>query len=407
MDAMNGIDDRPDLQSDRFTNGSQAKGNLVCTESGRLTGCDAGAAAMLGFAGVTELLDAVEDVSDLFGELTPDGEALIHAVAANQGREYRWLRADGQSIWVVLRARRVESPEGAPDPDGGCFHIAVRDVTGRRHLEAQLQDAQELELRGQIVTGMVNDMNNILAAVLAQAELAQGSLEIRDVVGLSQDLDGLRETALRGSRMVWHILSFSRGEGLGIGTVDLAHGIEGAARLIRPVLPSGINFKVIAGATPPVRADLTAVERILLRLTRDARRAMPEGGTLQIHVGEGEITEEDVRVRGWGSAGRYGVVTVSDTGAGFSPEEVARMFEPFEGREAGEPGDGAGMGLVYALMKQHRGFVDIESTPGSGTRIRLYFPVASDRPTDRPDEPVPPEHESGQSTSRQAADPYS
>lgn len=220
-------------------------------------------------------------------------------------------------------------------------------------------------LVGQIAAGMTQDLSHLFAAMLAQLELAQGSLEIQDAVGLDRDLEDIRLAVLRGARLIEQLNAFSRGEGLQLKTVDPLTVAETAARLARPLLPYNVSVSVLDDGGPPVRADASAIEQTLISLVMQARRSLADGGRIVVRVGSTTLTRADFRRRGWGTPGRYGAITVSDDGPGLASEELARVFEP--------PPEGGGLLTVYALMKQHRGFIDVRSTPGRGTDVHLLF----------------------------------
>lgn len=237
--------------------------------------------------------------------------------------------------------------------------------------EGRRPDGDWPELAGQISAGMTQDLSNLFAAMLAQVDLAQGSLEIQDIVGVDRDLEDLRLAVLRGSRLVEQMLAFRRGEGLSMRSVDLSRLCESAARLIRPLLPGNITLRVEHDEGPIVRADAGALQQILMRLAIRARDAMRGPGRIVVKVGTTELTRADFRRRGWGTPGRYGVITVTDDAPPIAPADLARVFEPLL------PGDRddeiAGLLMVYALMKQHRGFVDVQSHEGLGTEVSLFF----------------------------------
>jgi signal transduction histidine kinase len=226
----------------------------------------------------------------------------------------------------------------------------------------------------QIAAGMTHDLGNLFAAILAQVDLAQGSLEILDIVGVDRDLEDIRVAVLRGSRMVEQMLAFGRGEALGLSTVDLGQVVESVAPVLRPLLPEGVTLRVERDSAPPVRADAGAVERVVMNLALRARDAMADGGRLTIRVGSATLTRADYCRRGWGTPGRYGAITISDEGAGIPADQLAQLFEPFAAAPEADGGDH--LVLAYALMKQHRGFVDVTSEAGQGTEVRLLFRTA-------------------------------
>lgn len=242
--------------------------------------------------------------------------------------------------------------------------------------DEQFQPARKLELNARITTGMIQDVGSLLSAVLAQVDLAQGSLEIQDVVGVDRDLEDLRLAALRGTEMIRHMISLNGGQTLEPTTVDLADVVDAAVRRTRSLLPINVELQREHDEAPAVRADGPAVEEIVMRLVRAAARAMPEGGSVLVRTGDSTVTREDCRRRGWGVPGRYGVVSVSDTGPRMSPEALERSFTPLVSGETLE-GRRDSLYTTYALMKQHRGFVEVENGPEGGCEVRLLFRPAA------------------------------
>jgi two-component system, cell cycle sensor histidine kinase and response regulator CckA len=227
--------------------------------------------------------------------------------------------------------------------------------------------------------GIAHDFNNILTAMVANADLMARDLT-EEGAKERRELSDLREAARRGAGMVRNLLAFSRQGMLALRPVALDREVQQRMSLVRRLVPEGIHvtFEAEEGL-PPVMADAGAVEGILTNLVTNARDAMPHGGELRIEVERGRLEREHLRQTGWGDPGDYVCLTVRDTGEGMNEEVLARVFDPFFSLKAPGEGSGLGMAMVYGLMKQHRGYIDIQSEPGAGTRAQAYFPVAKDR----------------------------
>ncbi len=241
-----------------------------------------------------------------------------------------------------------------------------------------LQAAQKTEALGTMAAGIAHDFNNILTSMVANAELIAADDE--DEGAKEQEMVQLKEAARRGAGMVRNMLGFSRKGMLALRPLDLAEIARGQMNLVHRLTDDTIEVRYDAEEDlPPVLADKDALERILVNLVTNARDAMPYGGTLVVEVTRGRLDREHRRRTGWGDPGEYVCLTVRDSGVGMDDRTQARIFEPFyTGKEPGE-GVGLGMAMVYGLMKQHRGFVDVDSAPGAGTTVRTYFPVAKER----------------------------
>lgn len=265
----------------------------------------------------------------------------------------------------------------------GMLAISVGWLSEQLHehyeLTLELRARQKTDALGKLAAGLAHDFNNVLNAMTANAELlaADGSA---DGKGAPEELTRLKDAAARGAGMVRNLLGLSRTGLLSLRPVDVPRTIDDLRPRLGRILPENVVLDVVTHPDVPVVAgDPEAVEQILVNVVTNARDAMPLGGRLHIEVGTGLLDFEHLNRRGWGDPGKYVVITISDTGVGMDAEARRRIFEPFfTSKEVGD-GIGLGMAMVYGLMKQHRGYVDVESAEGEGTKVILYFPVKRDR----------------------------
>lgn len=231
------------------------------------------------------------------------------------------------------------------------------------------------EALGQLAGGMAHDLNNLLTATLAHVDLLEERIEAGEHERAADELREVRRTATTSSRMVKHLLSFSRGERLRPQALSLGDAVRDAMPLVRRLLPASVTVESELADPGDVLADPGAVRKMLVTLSANAAAAMPDGGRLELRVEGGGLDRDHLVRTGWGAPGDYGVVTVRDTGRGMPPETVAGLFRPFfeEKREGEDVGTGLTMSMVYGMMKQLRGFIEVESEPGTGTTVRLYF----------------------------------
>jgi two-component system cell cycle sensor histidine kinase/response regulator CckA len=326
-----------------------------------------------------------------FRSVPPDDGARIHAAvaAALEGGEpylveHRIIRPDGQARVVREEASLVRDASGRPRRMMGT----VLDVTEQRRLEAQLRQAQKMEAVGQLAGGIAHDFNNLLTTVLAANELL--SAELPADQPHREDIETIRHAARRAADLTRSLLAFSRQQTLELRAVALDALLTDFVRLARRVLPEDVEVAAEVEAPDAViRADAVAIEQVLMNLVTNARDAMPLGGKLRLVVARGTMDEAFVRTHGWGRPGAYVTLSVSDSGVGMDTETRRRVFEPFFTTKPVGEGTGLGLAMVYGLVKQHDGFVNVYSEPGQGTTIRLYFPVASEPAEPRPvPEPV-------------------
>jgi len=280
-------------------------------------------------------------------------------------------RRDGSFYTQDLTITPVLDEHGAPSH----FIGVGRDITEQRRLEAQLRQAQKMETVGQLTGGIAHDFNNVLGVILANAELIAAGNRTLDP-GVSEDLADIRAAAARGAGMVRKLLGFSRLAELHLVPLDLGEAVQGFGSMLRRVVPESVDIAVrIEEQLPAVRADVGAVEQILMNLATNARDAMPDGGRLEIAVARHTLAEEDRADHAWIEPGDYVSIAVADSGHGMDAETQRRIFDPFFTTKPPGKGTGLGMPMIYGLTKQQRGFVHVYSEVGHGTTVRIYLPV--------------------------------
>lgn len=188
--------------------------------------------------------------------------------------------------------------------------------------------------------------------------------------------------------MIRKLLSFSRSANLRLVTLDLARMVDDLIPTLRQLLPETVRLVARAQATGPVRVDPGAMEQIVVNLVSNAKDAMPKGGSLIIETGNGWLDASQQFP--WVRAGDYVYLKAIDTGIGMDERTMARMFEPFFTTKTATDGSGLGMAMVYGLVKQHEGFVLVESKPGKGTTVAIYLPHAPQLDQPEPATPPPP-----------------
>ncbi len=356
--------------------------------SGQIEAANPALARLLGYDAPAELQGL-----NLWREAGADpaeGEAALAGVVGAgrfDGIEQTWKRRDGHLVRVRISGRRVPDPGGGP----GSLHLVVEDVTQQRALEDQLRQAQKMEAVGRLTGGIAHDLNNLLTAILGNAELLATEMP-PDQPQLRRDLDDLRQAAWRAAEMIRKLLAFARRETLSLRPVEARRVVSEAIAILRHLLPANIEVRLENEAGDQgIQADPVAVQQILLNLATNARDAMPRGGSLTFRVAATQVEAQGTSDRPppWLAPGRYVTIAVQDTGTGMDAETQARVFEPFFTTKPQGQGTGLGLAMVYGLMKQHRGFVRVESAPGKGATFTLYFPAALENQPER-SEPAAP-----------------
>ena len=248
------------------------------------------------------------------------------------------------------------------------------EAAERRRAEAQLRQAQKMEVVGHLTGGVAHDFNNLLTVVMGNLEMAQrhaGEAGGRAMRGIENAMEGARRAAILTQRL----LAFSRQSPLAPERVDLNRLVAGMSDLFRRTLGERIAVEtVLAGGLWGTLADVNQAENALLNLAVNARDAMPEGGRLTVETGNVHLDDAYASARHEVAPGPYVLVAVSDTGSGMSADLLPRVFEPFFTTKASGKGSGLGLAQVYGFLRQSGGHAAIYSEPGEGTVVKLYFP---------------------------------
>jgi signal transduction histidine kinase/CheY-like chemotaxis protein len=240
----------------------------------------------------------------------------------------------------------------------------------------QLHVARRLDALGRLAGGIAHDFNNLLTVILAHAGLLREALPA-GAAG-EADLRQIMEAAKRGRSLVRKLLGVGRQKVLAPRPVDLSRLIHEFYPTVQRLLPESIEVRLfLAPAGPVVQADPDAVEQVFLNLATNARDAMPEGGLLLVETGWTRLDQTHHARLGWGPPGGYGFLSVTDTGIGMDQATQERLFEPFFTTKEGELGSGLGLAVAYGLVKQQGGFIEVRSTPGQGTTVRVLLPKAA------------------------------
>jgi two-component system, cell cycle sensor histidine kinase and response regulator CckA len=344
------------------------------TPDGRFLSANPALIQLLGYDSASELLD-VDIGRDVYVN-SFEREMLMRRFRDHESvpdAELTWKRKDGQKIAVRVAARPLHDAAG----ELTGFEAFVEDITERKQLEDQLRQAQKMEAVGQLTGGIAHDFNNLLSVIRLNAELAQETMLPGDAMARAC-LRDVGEAASKATAIVKQLLGFSRQAALNMVPTDLARITTDLAPMLKRVLPEHIDLQILARHGVAIaRADAGAVEQILVNLATNARDAMPDGGRLTIELEACEATAKQRAEHPWIRPGAFVRITVTDTGVGMSRETSARLFEPFFTTKPAGMGTGLGMAMVYGLIKQHDGFVNVYSELGEGTTIRLYFPAVS------------------------------
>ena len=278
---------------------------------------------------------------------------------------------DGTVRWLSCAGRVHLDEKGEPVRAVGI----TLDVTERRTLEEQYQQAQKMEAIGRLAGGVAHDFNNLLTAILGYCELLLADLEPDDP--RQQDVAEIQKAGTRAAQLTRQLLAFSRKEIIEPTLLDVNAVVDGMRAMLERLIGEDVTVVLALPPEPTlVRADRGQVEQIVLNLAVNARDAMPRGGTLTIETANVELDGDYAKAHLSVIPGPYVVLTVSDTGTGMTPEVQARLFEPFFTTKEVGKGTGLGLATVHGIVAGSGGSVNVYSEIGLGTTFKVYFPRA-------------------------------
>ncbi len=271
-----------------------------------------------------------------------------------------------------------------------CMLSIVHDITERLNLEAQLRQAQKMESIGLLAAGVAHDFNNILTVIQGHAGLLTSDPTLRP--GSRASLQQISKAAQRAAEVTGQLLAFSRKQVIQPCSLDLNEVIQHLTDLLQRLVGETITLKFHpAPGLPSVNADPSMLEQIVLNLVVNSRDAMPRGGVLEISTSVARIDAQQCQQNSEASPGEHVCLKVSDSGSGIPLETLDRIFEPFfTTKEAGK-GTGLGLSMVYGIVKQHRGWIEVSTARDQGTSFLIYLPTAELPPNQ--EGPTPPKRE--------------
>ena len=301
------------------------------------------------------------------------GKAALLLSKSNRGEatglvEVTLRRKDGRQIVAEIRTYPLKLAQQVLVLD------IARDVTQRKELEAQFRQAQKMEAVGQLAGGVAHDFNNILTAILLHLQLLQQKQNLDPET--HQSLQELEHGVQRAASLTRQLLLFSRRQVMQPTGVDLNQVTKELMKMLKRLLGEHIET-VFNQSTEPawVEADPGMLEQLLMNLCVNARDAMPKGGMLRLSTCLLSLEAEAARRHPDARAGRFVCLRVVDDGCGMEASTLKRIFEPFfTTKEAGK-GTGLGLATVHGIVKQHNGWIEVESALGQGTAFQVFLPL--------------------------------
>jgi two-component system cell cycle sensor histidine kinase/response regulator CckA len=310
----------------------------------------------------------------------PEDRALVLDQIAEADRigedfsfQHRVIWPDGSLRWLAGAGHVHHGPDGNPVSAMGV----TIDITERRRLESQSEQAQKMEAIGRLASGVAHDFNNLLTVILGFGELMAADSLLPS--GGRADLEEIIKAAKRATLLTNQLLAFGRQQVLDIVAVDVNALITGMIGMFERLIGQSIEVKTaLEPDLSPALGDVGQLEQVVMNLVVNAKDAMPNGGQLTFRTSHidlhGPLPSGATVLHG-----TYVVIAVSDTGEGMSTETQRRLFEPFFTTKAPGKGTGLGLATTYGIVKQSNGEIGVESELGKGSTFTVYLPCATVR----------------------------
>jgi signal transduction histidine kinase len=308
-------------------------------------------------------------------------------------------RKNGLPQEVILgdpdpRVFEVTSNSICTGPQSGGWVLVLRDVTVERKIQAQIARQGRLAAVGELAAGIAHDFNNLLTSILGYSELLKQRLDLPDEA--REDLDVIITQGHRGAELIRQVLDFSRKSVNTLSVLDLSSCLTSTRQLLTRTIPEIVNLYVeVKPGDYQVLGDPNQLQQVFTNLAINAQHAMPEGGDLLFQLSRQRLAAGERRQFDTMPDGDWVELRVTDTGSGMPEEVLGRVFEPFFTTK--DPGQGTGLGLsqVYGIVKQHNGYIHVDSQEGKGTRFVIWLPATA-QDTDHTHENAPAKLPMGQ-----------
>jgi two-component system cell cycle sensor histidine kinase/response regulator CckA len=305
--------------------------------------------------------------------------------------ETRIRRQNGEERTTLLAAEQISLGEHS------FALISEHDISQRLELERQLRQAQKMEAIGQLAAGVAHDFRNILTVIQGHANLRLLSPGVDSK--MADSLKQINEAVDRASNLTGQLLAFSRKQIMKLQVLNLNRLVENLTKMLARLIGEQITLKCrFAENLPPVEADACGLEQVIVNLAVNARDAMPNGGQLEISTRYFRADPSYISRHPDAGEGNYVCISVRDSGTGMDDKTLRRLFEPFFTTK--EVGKGTGMGLAtaYGVIKQHKGWIEVQSAPGQGSTFSVFLPATEKPPVPTEVRPAPSDALGGNET---------
>ncbi len=282
------------------------------------------------------------------------------------------------------------------DGTGDPVYLAtiLTDMSEQKKLEEQLFQAQKMEAIGTLAGGIAHDFNNLLTAIIGYCDMILLDMDSSDKH--SFDIQEILKAAKRSSSLTHQLLAFSRKQILVPKIMDVNHVVRNMTKMLSRLIGENVELNTfLMEEKNTINADRGQVEQVIMNLVVNARDAMPNGGSISITTGNKTITSNDVAGIPNSREGTFICLSIEDNGTGIDEKSLEKIFEPFYSTKGSGKGTGLGLSVVYGIIAQHEGWINIKSTPGKGTTFHVYLPSVLREAEFEPKEQTRPKHSKG------------
>ena len=305
-------------------------------------------------------------------------DELFRGERTHYKREKRYVHKDGHIVWGSLTVSLVLDDDGKPQFIVGM----VEDITERKRAQdelqlrdAQLQQSQKMEAVGQLAGGIAHDFNNLLTVIHSYSELVLADMQPGDPA--RADIQEIRHASERAADLTRQLLAFSRRQVLRPALLEISDVINGLEHMLRRLLGEDVRLRTVfepAECSLRAFADRGQLEQVIVNLAVNARDAMPGGGDLTLSLRHAVLDAQYAQTHPGSVAGAFIAIGVSDSGLGMTDDVRKRMFEPFFTTKPVGKGTGLGLAVVYGIVKQSGGYIEVESEVARGTTFTIFLP---------------------------------
>lgn len=310
-----------------------------------------------------ELIESKGDKEKYHDRMTRilNGESLIY--------ETERYRKDGSKVVMEVSSKMIEIGVET------YIQSFYRDITEKKSVQEQLIHSQKMESIGILAGGIAHNFNNILTAILGYAELLLEFSNLDDVS--RQKVQNIEISARKAAVMIRQMLRFARRETHEVLPLNLHDAVNDTVKLFEGALSKNIRLSVNLDAhTHIVNGDPNQIEQVLMNLLVNAKDAMPNGGLITISTRLIGVAGDMLNIPAYIMPGRYVILTVSDIGTGMPQEILNKIFDPFFTTKEKGKGTGLGLATVYGIVKDHKGYISVQSDIGKGTTFDIYLPIS-------------------------------